>query len=128
MKNNVNGRHSRPCFCRGKLQRESRGGFLTEKGGRIFLKVKVIPRSSCNEIKEISEGVLKVRLTSPPVEGKANKQLITFLSENFKIKKSEIKIVSGLKSREKLIEISAKEISAVIGGGKEVKLFDNKSR
>ena len=52
--------------------------------------------------------MLKVRLTSPPVEGKANKQLITFLSENFKIKKSEIKIVSGLKSREKLIEISVK--------------------
>ena len=72
--------------------------------------------------------MLKVRLTSPPVEGKANKQLITFLSENFNIKKSEIKIVSGLKSREKLIEISAKEISIAIGGGKKEKLFDNKIR
>ncbi|OGL44933.1 MAG: YggU family protein [Candidatus Schekmanbacteria bacterium RBG_16_38_11] len=76
----------------------------------MFLKVKVIPRSSCNEIKEFSEGVLKVRLTSPPVEGKANKQLITFLSENFKVKKSEIKIVAGLKSREKLIEIPLKVV------------------
>jgi len=54
--------------------------------------------------------VLKVRLTSPPVEGKANKQLITFLSENFKVKKSEIKIVAGLKSREKLIEIPLKVV------------------
>ena len=54
--------------------------------------------------------MLKVRLTSPPVEGKANKQLITFLSENFKVKKSEIKIVAGLKSREKLIEIPLKVV------------------
>mgnify|MGYP002260191588 CR=1 FL=1 len=54
--------------------------------------------------------MLKVRLTSPPVEGKANKQLTTFLSENFKVKKSEIKIVAGLKSREKLIEIPLKVV------------------
>lgn len=77
---------------------------------KTFLKIKVTPRSSKNEVKEFSEGVLKIRLTSPPTEGKANEHLVKFLAEIFDIKKSDIRIVSGFKSRKKLVEISSENV------------------
>jgi len=48
---------------------------------------------------------VRVYLTAPPVEGKANQALIEFLAEHFKVKRSQIKIVKGLKSRDKVVEI-----------------------
>jgi hypothetical protein len=48
---------------------------------------------------------LKVKVSAPPVEGKANKELIKILSEYFDVPKSKISIVSGDKSRNKIIEI-----------------------
>jgi uncharacterized protein (TIGR00251 family) len=68
--------------------------------------VRVIPRSSRNEISEIqADGTIKIRLTAAPVEGQANKALIDFLSEILKTAKSNIEIVSGQASRGKLVTI-----------------------
>ncbi len=69
------------------------------------IKLKVIPNSSKSEVKE-ENGILKVRLTSPPVEGKANKELIEVLAKYFKVKKSQIEILRGAKNREKTIQIN----------------------
>jgi len=49
--------------------------------------------------------VLKIKIAAPPIEGKANKELIDFLAKHFKVSKSQIKILRGETSREKLIEI-----------------------
>lgn len=51
-------------------------------------------------------GKLKVYLTAPAVEGKANQALMEYLSEHFKVKKNQIRIIRGEKSREKVIEIN----------------------
>lgn len=70
------------------------------------IKIKVIPRSSRNEIVgAMSDGTLKIKLTAPPVDGKANEALIKLLSDHYNIPKSKIKIVSGLTSKNKTIEI-----------------------
>ncbi len=69
------------------------------------IKLKVIPNSSKSEVKE-ENGILKVHLTSPPLEGRANKELIQVLAKHFKVKKSQIEILRGAKSREKTIRIS----------------------
>ena len=69
-------------------------------------KIKVIPNSKINKIVEQKHDFLKIKLTAPAREGKANKALITFLSQEFKIAKSEIRIIKGEKSREKTIKIS----------------------
>lgn len=73
-----------------------------EKG--VLLKVKVIPNASRNEISFIDEGY-KIKLKSPPVEGKANKELIAYLSKILKIKKSAIQIRVGDTSRNKTLFI-----------------------
>lgn len=70
------------------------------------LAVRVTPRASHNEIVEIqSDGTVKIHLTSPAYEGKANEQLIAFLSDIFGVPKSRIDIVAGASGRDKLISV-----------------------
>lgn len=70
------------------------------------LKLRVLPRSSRNEVTGLmADGTLKVKLTSAPVDGKANEALIEILSEHFQIAKSKIKIVRGRTSKNKIVEI-----------------------
>lgn len=74
------------------------------------IKIKVIPRSSKNEIiNELPDGTLKIKLTAPPVNGEANKQLIEFLSGKWKVAKSKIRIVRGGTNQKKVIEIIGKD-------------------
>lgn len=73
--------------------------------------VKVIPRSSKNEVSIDENGILKVKLTAPPVDNAANTALIEVLSLYFsktlnrKIRKSDIEIIKGLSSRIKVIKV-----------------------
>ncbi len=70
------------------------------------ITVRVVPRSSRNEIVEVqADGTIKIRLTAPPVEGQANKALIEYLAEILDVAKSKIEIVAGLSGRDKLITI-----------------------
>jgi len=76
--------------------------------GRIVLmklNIKVIPNAKQNKLVE-EPGRVKVYLTAPAVEGKANEALIEFLAEHFRIKKNKISIIKGLTSREKVVEIA----------------------
>lgn len=72
------------------------------------IKIRVIPRSSKNEVVEtMSDGIMKVKLTAPPIDGKANESLIEVLSDHFGIAKSLIRIVKGEKGRMKEVEIES---------------------
>jgi len=71
----------------------------------MLLNIRVIPKAKQNKIVE-EPGRLKVYLTAPPVEGKANDALIDALAEHFNIKRRQIRIVRGMKGRDKVVEIS----------------------
>lgn len=77
--------------------------FVEELPDGLKINVRVLPRASKNEIGEIVEGALRIKLTAPPVEGLANKQLVAFLSKEWKIPKSRIEILAGTKGRQKRI-------------------------
>lgn len=68
-------------------------------------QIKVKPNSKQQIIEEALDGSLTVHLNSPPVDGKANKELIEILAKRFDVSKSQIRIKSGLSSRNKLVEI-----------------------
>lgn len=68
-------------------------------------QVKVKPNSKQQNIKEAVDGNLIVHLKSPPIDGKANDELIQLLAKKFNVAKSQIKIKSGLSSKNKLVEI-----------------------
>jgi uncharacterized protein (TIGR00251 family) len=68
------------------------------------ITVRVIPRSSKNVLKW-EEGILKARITAPPVDGAANEALIVLLAERLGLPKRAISIVRGEKGRQKVVEI-----------------------
>ena len=72
----------------------------------VTFQVKVIPNASRNEFGGELDGRMVVRLTAAPVEDKANKLLIKFISKQLKISPSRITIVRGLHSREKTLSIN----------------------
>ena len=69
------------------------------------IKIKVAPRAKQNKIAGWKQDVLRVHVSAPPVDGKANKALIKLLADEWGISKSDIKIVKGETSREKILEI-----------------------
>lgn len=69
------------------------------------LNIKVVPRASKDLIIE-ENGVLKVYVTSPAVDGRANKAVVETLADHFKTKKRMVKIIAGEKSRNKTVVIS----------------------
>jgi uncharacterized protein len=69
------------------------------------LAVKVTPNAGRNEITGFREGVWHIKIGAPPDKGKANKELIDFLSERLGIKKSAILIIKGHAGRNKVIVI-----------------------
>lgn len=75
---------------------------------RMYLHV--IPNASRNEIVGRSgNGEYKVKIQSPPVDGAANKNLLKFIAVTVGVSKLKVRIVSGLKSKKKLIEIDGDE-------------------
>lgn len=80
--------------------------FIKEFENGILLKVKAVPNSSKNDICEVMDGVLKIKIKAPAVENKANEELIKFLSKLLKLPKSSITLKSGETSKLKTIYIS----------------------
>lgn len=74
----------------------------TDKG--LIVRLKIIPNSSKNEI-IFENDALKVKITAQPIENKANKALVEFLSKTFKIPKSNIQIIKGELSKGKTLLI-----------------------
>ena len=72
----------------------------------IKITIKVEPRSSKSGIVGPYGDALKVKLTSPPVEGKANKELIEVLAKGFRITKKDIEIISGQSSKNKIVKLN----------------------
>ncbi len=86
---------------------------LKEDKGEVLLKVKVQPRASQNQIVGIMEDALKIRLTAPPVDGKANQICLKFLAEVLKISRQQLELVSGQTSRQKIIRIKGISLAQV---------------
>jgi uncharacterized protein (TIGR00251 family) len=80
--------------------------FLATSKNDLVLSVYVQPRASKNQICGIQGEELKVRLTSPPVDGAANKLCREFFADLFEVAKSSVEIISGETSRHKRLRIS----------------------
>ena len=72
---------------------------------RIEISLRVYPNAARNQIAGFSDGILQVKIAAPPVRGKANKELVAFLSRVLGIGKSYIAILQGHTSRNKVITI-----------------------
>ncbi|MBE7713463.1 MAG: YggU family protein [Cyanobacteria bacterium SIG26] len=83
----------------------------TDQG--VIVNIKISPNAKKNEI--INEGeISKIKITAQPIDGKANKCLIEYLSKEFKIPKTYIKILKGETSKEKTILFMVNDEEKVI--------------
>ncbi len=87
------------------------------QGEQLLLKVRVQPRASRDEIiGPHGEEALKVRITAPPVEGKANTHLIRFLARAFGVPRSRVTLLGGDSSRCKRLSIdSPRQLPPITG-------------
>jgi uncharacterized protein (TIGR00251 family) len=82
-------------------------GCYSWEGDDLLLQVRVQPRASRDELAEMRDGYWRVRLTAPPVEGKANAHLCKFLAAVFQVPGSRVVLVSGAANRNKRLRIHA---------------------
>ena len=79
---------------------------IQEREGKVVFAVRVTPRASRDAIEGEHQGALKLRLTAPPVDDRANDALRRLLAERLKAPVSAVRIVAGEKSRTKRVEIA----------------------
>jgi uncharacterized protein len=77
---------------------------MPEKNTRIA--VKVTPNAGRNEVLGLTSGVWRIKIAAPPDKGKANRELIEFLSDLLGLRKDNIEIIKGQTSHNKLVLIS----------------------
>lgn len=82
---------------------------LKETKDGLVLIIKISPNASKNEIIKNDDGGYKLKITAQPIEGKANKAVIEYLSKTFKIPKTSCEIIKGETSKEKTILIKSKD-------------------
>lgn len=79
---------------------------ITDARGGAAFTVRVVPRASKTEIVGLmDDGALKIRLTAPPTDGKANQALVKFLADLLDVHRDQIEIVAGHSGRAKIISV-----------------------
>ena len=76
-----------------------------EEGGALVFAVRVVPRASKSAVAGEHDGVLRVRVAAPPVEGAANEELVRFLSKALGVAARDVEIVSGHASKSKRVRV-----------------------
>jgi hypothetical protein len=87
---------------------------ITESADGVVFSVHVQPRASKNQICGVHGDELKLRLTSPPVEGEANRLCIEFLAKLLQVPKSSVSITTGEKSRHKTVKVAGATAAEVL--------------
>ncbi|MBW1915614.1 MAG: DUF167 domain-containing protein [Deltaproteobacteria bacterium] len=93
-----------------------------QKNHENIIKIKLLPRSSINQVTGKQDGVYRIKVTAPPVDGKANNALINLLAKRLRRPKRDIEIVSGKGSRLKSVRIyglSSEMISQLMDDAKD---------
>ena len=76
-----------------------------QEADESVLTVRIQPNASKNEVVGMVDGILKIKIKAPPVDGKANKECLTFLAKVLQIPKSHLSIIKGEKTRSKVIQV-----------------------
>ena len=88
---------------------------IREKENAVLFNIRVVPRASRSELTGFRDGALKLRIASPPVDGKANQECVRMVADFLRVKKGQVTIVSGHASRTKTVAVEgakAKEVTA----------------
>ena len=80
--------------------------WLRQNGDDVDIDILVQPRASRGRVAGVHGNELKVAITAPPVEGRANRALVEFIAKSLKVAKSRVSVVRGQASRHKTVRVS----------------------
>ena len=80
----------------------------------VRFAVRLTPRSAVERVEEVVDGVLKVKVMAPAVEGAANNALIRLLAEELGLARRDVRIVAGATSRQKLVVVDGIDPDAIV--------------
>lgn len=83
---------------------------IRESSDGVIIQIRIVPNSSKNDI-ILENDFIKIKVTAQPIENKANKALIEFLSKTFKIPKTYIEILKGDTSKDKTIILKTLDVN-----------------
>lgn len=86
---------------------------VTERQGAVIFRVRVTPRAKRTEIIGAMQGVLRVKLAAPPVEGAANEALVKFLAAQLGVRVAQVEILSGHTARVKTVRVEGVTVADV---------------
>ncbi|MDR1310515.1 MAG: DUF167 domain-containing protein [Burkholderiaceae bacterium] len=96
--------------------------WLVATASAVRITVWVSPNAKVTEVLSASDSALRIRLKAPPVEGKANEELIRFVAKKLGLPKGQVRITHGTGSRRKRLEVpstlSADDIKAAFFAGR----------
>jgi hypothetical protein len=81
---------------------------------RARIPVQVYPNAVRNEIAGLTNGILRIKISAPPIKGKANRELIAFLSQLLGTSKDNISIIKGHTARNKVVAIDSLSKESVL--------------
>ena len=87
---------------------------MTSPPNSARIQVRVSPNAAKNEVTGYIEGVLRIKIAAPPVEGKANRELVSYLSRLLKISKGSVSVIKGQTARNKLVAIEGLDQDTII--------------
>lgn len=79
---------------------------IQEASNGVRFAVNVRPRSRENRLLVEADGTITIHVIAPPIEGKANRELVRWLAKRLRTKTSQVRIVAGVRSNTKIIEIA----------------------
>ena len=90
------------------------GCLETDREGGVLVRIHVQPRAARNGFVGIHGGAVKLRITAPPVDGKANSQIVELLAKLFQVPKSAVSLASGPQSRQKRFRVMGIGLDAAL--------------
>lgn len=96
---------------------------ISETGSSVTFRVRVQPRASRDAVGGEWEGALRVRLTAPPVDSRANEALCKLLAEHLNVPPRAVRILSGERCRTKRVEVRGVSAAQILALGAESALF-----
>ena len=85
---------------------EEQEEWIRQVGNNVLIELNVKPNAKTSKINGVEDGMLKVDIDTPPVEGKANTDVVKFMATSLSVKKCDVSIVRGMTSHHKTIQIS----------------------
>jgi uncharacterized protein len=91
---------------------------ITATATGTLLRLRVQPRASIERLDGLRDGYVRLRLTAPPVDGAANAACIAFLAKTLGVNRAQLRLQTGVKSRDKLMHITGltpAQVAAALG-------------